>query len=87
MDILCVCGLGRGTSLLLKMNVDEVLKEMGIKANVENSDVSSASYMKADYIVTNKIFSEEIRNNAKIIIVENYFDKEEIKNALSKELL
>ena len=87
MEILCVCGLGQGTSLLLRMNVEEVLKEMGIKANVDNSDVSSASYMNVDYIVTNEVFSKEIRNKAKKIIVENYFDKEEIKESLSKVLL
>lgn len=85
MDILCVCGLGQGTSLLLRMNVEEVLKEMGIKADVDNTDVSSVSSMRADYIVTNKVFAEQITNNIPKIIVENYFDKEEIKNALLKQ--
>lgn len=85
MEILCVCGLGQGTSLLLRMNVEEVLKEMGIKADVDNTDLSSVSSMRADYIVTNKIFAEEIQNKVPKIIVENYFDKEEIKNALLKQ--
>lgn len=85
MDILCVCGLGQGTSLLLRMNVEEVLKEIGIKADVDNTDVSSVSSMRTDYIVTNKVFAEQITNNIPKIIVENYFDKEEIKNALLKQ--
>lgn len=84
-EILCICGLGQGTSLLLRMNVEEVLKEIGIKANVDNTDVSSALSMRADYIVTNKVFAQQITNNVPKIIVENYFDKEEIKNALLKE--
>ena len=72
---------------MLRMNVEEVLKEMGIKANVDNADVSSASSMKADYIISNKVFAGEIRSDAKKIFVENYFDKDEIRSALSKELL
>ncbi|MGV2686083.1 PTS ascorbate transporter subunit IIB, partial [Clostridium perfringens] len=29
MKILCVCGLGQGTSLILRMNVENVLSGMG----------------------------------------------------------
>jgi len=86
MQLVCVCGLGQGTSLLLRMNVEEVLKEMGIKADVENTDLSSVSSMRADYIVTNQVFGDQITNNTPKIIVENYFDKEEIRIALQNNL-
>lgn len=86
-EILCVCGLGQGSSLLLRMNVEEVLKEMGVKANVDNADVSSASSMRADYIVSNRLFAKEIRNDVTKIFVENYFDKEEIRSALTEAFL
>lgn len=82
MDILCVCGLGQGSSLILRMTVEEVLRDLGIKANVDNTDLSSVSYMHADYIVTNKVFGDQIHNNVPKIIVENYFDKEEIRKAI-----
>jgi PTS system ascorbate-specific IIB component len=85
-EILCICGLGQGTSLLLRMNVEEVLKEIGVKANVDNTDVSSASFTRADYVITNKVLAEQITSNTPKILVENYFDKEEIKRALLKEL-
>lgn len=86
MDILCVCGLGQGSSLILRMTVEEVLKDLGIKANVDNTDLSSVSYMKADYIVTNKVFGSQIQNNIPQVIVENYFDKEEVKSAILKTM-
>lgn len=86
MKILAVCGVGQGTSLLLKMNISEVLKELGIKAEVDNTDLTSANSERADYIVTNSEFAKSIRSNAKVIIVENYFDKNEIKQSLEKEL-
>lgn len=86
MQLLCVCGLGQGTSLLLRMNVEEVLKDLKIRADVDNTDLSSVSSMRADYIVTNQVFADQMTTNIPKIIVENYFDKDEIKTALVKNL-
>jgi ascorbate PTS system EIIB component len=87
MKLLCVCGLGQGTSLILRMNIENVLRELGITADVDHTDVSSASSMDADYIVTNKELAESLTNtNAKVIIVNNYFDQQEIKSALEENL-
>ncbi|CAH0121744.1 MULTISPECIES: PTS sugar transporter subunit IIB [unclassified Paenibacillus] len=87
MKILCVCGLGQGTSLILRMNVESVLKEQGIQADVEHTDVSTASSMSADYIVTNSELAQSLQgHDAKIVIVNNYFDLNEIKEKL-KEVL
>jgi PTS system ascorbate-specific IIB component len=87
MKLLCVCGLGQGTSLILRMNVEQVLSELGIAADVEHTDVSSASSMDVDFIVTNRELADSLAGvNAKIIIVNNYFDRMEIKNALEENL-
>ncbi|SDZ61380.1 PTS system, ascorbate-specific IIB component [Evansella caseinilytica] len=81
--VLTVCGLGQGTSLILKMNVEQVLSEKGMLAEVEHMDVSSASSMSADYIITSKELAESLAGHkAKVIIVNNYFDIEEIKQAV-----
>ncbi|MEQ6360563.1 PTS sugar transporter subunit IIB [Thermoanaerobacter thermohydrosulfuricus] len=83
MRILTVCGLGQGTSLILRMNVESVLKNIGVTAEVENSDVSTALFEKADLIITNKELAENLANSPiPILIVKNYFDKNEIQNAL-----
>ncbi|MCP8617334.1 PTS sugar transporter subunit IIB [Salirhabdus salicampi] len=87
MKILCVCGLGQGTSLILRMNVETVLRELGVEADVENTDVSAASSENTDYIVTSNELAESLTSSsAKIIIVNNYFDNNEIKSALSEHL-
>jgi PTS system ascorbate-specific IIB component len=87
MKILSVCGLGQGTSLILRMNLETVLREMGINADVEHTDVSSASSMPADYIVTSNELAESLQGvSAKIIIVNNYFDLKEIKEKLQAAL-
>jgi PTS system ascorbate-specific IIB component len=87
MKILAVCGLGQGTSLILRMNLETVLREMGINADVEHTDVSSASSMPADYIVTSNELAESLQGvSAKIIVVNNYFDLKEIKEKLQAVL-
>ncbi|MCM3213903.1 PTS sugar transporter subunit IIB [Niallia taxi] len=84
MKILCVCGLGQGTSLILRMNVETVLSEMGIVADVDNTDVSSATSERADYIITSNELAQSLEDHAgKILIVNNYFDLNEIKQVLS----
>ena len=42
MNILCVCGNGIGTSVLLKVNVESVAADLGVDVNVTTSDAGSA---------------------------------------------
>ncbi len=85
--VLAVCGLGQGTSLILKMNVEQALADKGINADVEHTDVSSATNIEADYIITGNELAESLADHkAEIIIVNNYFDMEEINKAIDENL-
>jgi PTS system ascorbate-specific IIB component len=69
------------------MNVENVLKEMGVQADVEHTDVSTASSMPADYIVTSNELAQTLQgHSAQIVIVNNYFDLNEIKEKLKAVL-
>ncbi|WP_093213449.1 PTS sugar transporter subunit IIB [Sediminibacillus albus] len=88
MKVLSVCGLGQGTSLILKMNVEQALTEKGIQADVEHMDVSTASSMSADYIITSNELAEGLEgHSAKLIIVNNYFDLDEINQAIDNHIV
>lgn len=85
MKILAVCGLGMGSSLILRMNIENVLKEMGINASVEHMDVSAAKTAQADIIVTNSEFIKALQGmGSKLVEVNNYIDSKEIKSALQR---
>lgn len=85
--ILAVCGLGQGTSLILKMNIEQVLHEQGVQADVEHVDVSAASSMTADLIVTSRELAQSLQNEAALVVtVQNFFDVEEIRSALKEHL-
>jgi PTS system ascorbate-specific IIB component len=83
MKILSVCGMGLGSSLMLRMAVESVLKEMKIDADVEVADVSSAVSMNADIIVASPEIAEQLAGHkAKIVSIKNMTDKTEIKEKL-----
>ena len=83
MKILAVCGLGMGTSLILRMNIEAVLSALNQRAEVSHMDVSAAKTAQADLIVTNSELIPVLQGAAcPIAEVNNYFDKVEIEAAL-----
>lgn len=78
-----VCGNGLGTSLILKINVDKILKALGKNAEVEAVDVGSAGSSGSDLIVTTSQFENNLKSiNKKVIYVNNVMDKEDLRAQL-----
>jgi len=50
--IMVVCGFGLGTSLVLRMTLDEVLREHRIKADTFCSDAETAAGQDFDLVLT-----------------------------------
>lgn len=85
MKILTVCGLGMGSSLILKMNVETVLKQHGVQASVEHMDVSSAASASADVVITNAELVDNLQHlSCPVVVVNNYIDNAEISRALEQ---
>ncbi len=87
MEIITVCGMGFGTSLMLKMTIDDILSEEGIKAEVSALDVGSAKGRTADLIMASADLESSLEGveSAKIFI-NNLTDTEEIRTKLLNEL-
>jgi ascorbate PTS system EIIB component len=49
MRILTVCGMGVGSSLLLKMNAEKALKQLGVDADVDQCEIGVARSASARY--------------------------------------
>lgn len=83
MKILAVCGMGFGSSMVLRMTIESVLKELGVQAVVSTSDIGSATSETADLIVTSAEFATLLANKGiPIISIKNYVDKQEMKEKL-----
>ena len=82
--------MGIGTSVLLKINAEKVLKMLGIEATVEAADMSTArrASFDAQIILTTPELVESLRGvNAEIISIDHFFDLEELNTKLSQALL
>ncbi|WP_105034605.1 PTS sugar transporter subunit IIB [Cryobacterium aureum] len=89
MKIIAVCGMGIGTSVLLKMNTEKVLRTLGIDADVEAADIGVARGMArdAEIVLTSEELAEEIGDvEAQVIVIDNFFDLEEITEKLTSAL-
>ncbi len=81
-NIVTVCGNGIGSSLLLKMKVETIAKEMGLEANVESCDSNAAVGKDADLFVTVKEFKSIFSDDQKVAIVKSYTNKKKIEEDL-----
>lgn len=84
--ILCVCGMGLGSGLLVKMGVERVLKRGGFSErefSVDVADISTARQAGTDIYVTTAEFAKQIGDvNAKVVEVFNLFSEKEIEEKL-----
>lgn len=92
LKIMAVCGFGLGTSMILKMNIDEVLKKQGLEADVFTSDIGSAPTEYCDIIFTsNELYGQlEGKVNVPVIKITNFMSRDEIQEKglkIIKELL
>jgi PTS system ascorbate-specific IIB component len=81
MKVLAVCGMGLGSSLILRMQVEKALKKLGLKGKVEVADMGSARSMasSADLIVTSKELAERMKDyDTPIVTISNYMDLDEM---------
>lgn len=83
MKILAVCGMGFGSSMLLKMTLEKVLKEKGIKADVQTADFSTVGSEQADFIFTNEEFGRQLEGGSvPVVAIKNLADANEVREKL-----
>ena len=89
--ILTVCGMGIGTSLILKMNTEKVLRTLGKDdgVTVEASDIGTArgAARSADYVLISQDLADQLGEvPAKVIVIDNFLSIPEITSKLEGEL-
>lgn len=82
--IMVVCGNGLGTSLMMEMAVKDVVNKIGLSAEVEHEDLSSATSSKADIWVAATDIASQLKEMGKenIVSLSNIFDKGSIEEQL-----
>lgn len=83
LQVLTVCGVGMGSSLMLRMTAEDVFKRLGVRAKVEATDVSSARSMSPDVIIGQGMHTEEFEGRAPVVVaITNFMDKDGLEQQL-----
>lgn len=88
MKIVCVCGMGLGSSVIAKMNIEQVLKKMDLSATVDTCDLGSVRSVPADLYVTTRelAVSMPAEIQSKTIVLTNFVRKVEIESSIGDYL-
>ena len=89
MKIVVMCGSGIGTSAILKVTTERALLRLGIDADVTATDVAGVRIAGSDaqVILTSSELIHAIgKTNADVIVIDNYFDLEELTAKLEVAL-
>ena len=88
MKILCVCGFGCGSSMILKMSLDKVCRQMGVECETETTDINSVANIECDAIFTSAELAENLRKSStkSIYCVKKYMDLTEVKEVFEQFL-
>ena len=82
-EIITACGVGMGTSLLLRMYTEDVLEVLGVEARVEALDASQAKGSRADLILTSPALVDVCSGGkAEVVAIKSFVDKDEIRTSL-----
>ncbi|GFP75634.1 PTS sugar transporter subunit IIB [Clostridium fungisolvens] len=82
-NALVACRTGMGSSMLLKIKVDQVVKENGYDISVEHSNLDAIEGGNWDFIVTMADITDDVKNKVPYCIaIQNLMDKQEIKKGI-----
>lgn len=76
-----VCGFGCGSSLMLKMAIDDILKKHGLEADTFCSDVGTCCSNPCDVIFISRELAERIedRSPVPVVVINNFMDSSEVE--------
>ncbi len=79
--IQAVCGFGCGSSLFLRMKMQDILKEQNLEAEVFCGDIGTCTSVQCDAIFTSAELAEQImkRTTIPVISISNFMNKAEIQ--------
>ncbi|CZF77133.1 PTS lactose transporter subunit IIB [Grimontia sp. AD028] len=81
MRIMAVCSTGLGSSFMIEMKVKEVMRELGVEAEVNHTDLGSVTPDMADVFICTRDLADSI-HAGDVISIPNITDKNAMKEQL-----
>lgn len=90
LKVLAACGNGMGSSMIIKMKIEQVLREMGIECDVHHASVGQAKSEAPnfDLVLVSQMFVDEFstEGGTKVVGLVNLLSDEEIRTKVSQAL-
>ena len=83
--IMCACGSGLGSSLMVEMNIQDVLKKLGVEGvEVVHTTTSDVKPGAADLFVVGRDLADFVKGvpEEEIVVLNNIIDKGELEEKL-----
>lgn len=82
---LIACRTGMGSSMMLKIKVDQVVRKNHYPLEVQHSTLDDVKSFKGDLLITMADVAEELKGQVPYIIgINNLMDKNEIETKLNE---
>ncbi|ASN04301.1 PTS sugar transporter subunit IIB [Virgibacillus necropolis] len=86
-EALVACRTGMGSSMMLKIKVEQVVRENNYPIKVHHDTLSAVNQFKGDLLITLEDLVPDVKDKVKYVIgIKNLMDKEEIKSKLNEFL-
>lgn len=83
--VFAVCGMGLGTSAILKSRLRAALDAAGVDYMLDVTDASAAKGQRADLIFTSAELAEGMKDmSAKVVVINNFVDRDEINQKVTE---
>lgn len=84
--IIVACNSGLGTSLMIRLNIEAILRELGMKVAVEHTDFTSLNAHNARLVVCSSYIMDSIEavGDTEIIGLDDIMDRQYLKTELMK---
>lgn len=75
-----VCGFGCGSSLFLKMKIEDVLKEHQLQAEIFCGDVGTCASNPCDVIFTSEELADRIKERVTVpvVVIKSFVNKKDV---------
>lgn len=84
---LVVCRTGMGSSMMLRIKLEQVISENNLNIDLEHDVLSAINNYDVDFVVTMSDLADQIQNDAKYVIgIEDLMNKDELKEKLLEYL-
>lgn len=82
---LAVCSTGLGSSFMVHMNIEKVLKELGIGGvDVDHADLGSVSRGDADAVFVGRDIAEAAQGLGDVVVLDSIIDLGELRGKVAE---